>query len=361
MRNTSGHSSRESLLIINRQQFGYHIDTFYYCKYLRGTYDITYLCWDYGKPRIKMDGVSISYVSREGAKLLRYGRFLACALREFRSFTGIALLKYFPGCSLLRLSGRRKRVVLDIRSGTVARNAVVRFAKDAVLKFEARFFDHLTVISQSLARRLGLRDAVVHVVPLGAEVISECDKTFEDLRLIYVGALGRRIEETIIGLKEFLADEGKHVRCKYRIIGYGYRGEEHTLRDLCRQSDLEGIVEIVGFVPHGELVRYFDQSNIGVAYVPMTPYFDVQPPTKLFEYLLSGMPTIATATTENQRVIRRCNGVLIDSTVAGFRLGLREICRRRSEFSSREVRKSVSDCQWRQIVETNLLRYLQRL
>lgn len=361
MQKASSPNRRQSLLIINRQQFGYHIDTFYYCRYLREDYDIKYVCWDYAKPKVELSGVAVAYVSRKGSIAARNFRFVASALRELRDFSGIAILKYFPGCSLVPLLRRNVRVVLDIRSGTVGGSALIRLIRDAVLRCEARFFDHRTVISQALARRLKLRGAGVHIVPLGAEVISGNNKIVDDLRLVYVGALGRRIEDTITGLNEFLSDEGRQVRCTYKIIGYGYKGEVEKLRDLCQKLGLENTVEVLGFVPHDQLGQHFDQCNVGVAYIPMTPYFDVQPPTKLFEYLLSGMPAIATATTENKRIISRCNGVLIDASAAGFRSGLEEIYERRQEFDSERIRESVAEFRWNQIVQGNLLAYLRTL
>jgi nucleoside-diphosphate-sugar epimerase len=57
---------------------------------------------------------------------------------------------------------------------------------------------------------------------------------------------------------------------------------------------------------------YFDIHNIGVSYIPMLKCFDNQPPTKTFEYLLSGMPVIATATNANKDIINDVNGVLIN-------------------------------------------------
>jgi len=40
------------------------------------------------------------------------------------------------------------------------------------------------------------------------------------------------------------------------------------------------------------------------------PYYDCQPATKTFEYILSGMVCIATSTYENKKLINNINGVL---------------------------------------------------
>lgn len=41
----------------------------------------------------------------------------------------------------------------------------------------------------------------------------------------------------------------------------------------------------------------------------MTEYYDSQPPTKTFEYALSGLYVLATKTRENEKVITNDNGV----------------------------------------------------
>lgn len=38
-------------------------------------------------------------------------------------------------------------------------------------------------------------------------------------------------------------------------------------------------------------------------YVPITDYYEYQPPTKTFEYVLSGLLCLATATSSNKEVI----------------------------------------------------------
>lgn len=69
-------NSMKNLVIISQSQFGYHTDTYYYCKYLKEEYTITYLCWDHSLPKIEMDGVRVVYVNREGNALVRTLRFL---------------------------------------------------------------------------------------------------------------------------------------------------------------------------------------------------------------------------------------------------------------------------------------------
>jgi glycosyltransferase involved in cell wall biosynthesis len=350
---------KTSLLIVSRQQFGYHIDTLYYCRYLRDRFDVTYIGWDYGRPRIELDGVRVLYIQRESSRWLRYLSFLTQARHAAKRHRGVVFLVYFPGCALVTPRAARTRAVLDIRTGSVSRNALVRTIADAMLRAEARMFKHVTIITSGLAARLRLRPDCVHVVPLGADVLCTADKSFERLRLLYVGTLhNRRIQDTLLGLRLFLDGEGAGVECRYSIVGSGYRSEVEDLRAMATRLGLESCVEIVGQVPHSELPRFFEEANVGVSYIPMTDYFDVQPPTKTFEYLLAGMAVVATATTENKKVIGDENGVLIEAAPASFAAGLAEIHRGRQRFSSAASRRSVSANQWNLIVDRNLAPYL---
>jgi glycosyltransferase involved in cell wall biosynthesis len=357
---TAGESP--SLLILNRQQFGYHTDTYYYCEYLRRSFRITYLCWDYGKAKIEIDGVDVKYVSRDGAKWLRYWRFLKAAIDESRKAFDLVFVKYFPCSSLLRMFARGRRYILDIRTRSVVGNRVKLAASNTLLLVEARCFRHITVISDSLARSLALPRKRVHLLPLGAEIIATAPKSFEKMRLLYIGTLsGRRIHQTVRGFADFLADVGTRGDYEYVIIGSGFNREEEALRDLVSRLSLDGVVRVLGFLPRSELRPFFEEQNIGVAYIPMTAHFDTQPPTKLFEYLLAGLPVIATRTTENRRIITDSNGILVEDTADGFRDGLMRIRANLSSYSSDRIRAGAIRYSWSTIVQGNLRPYLKGL
>ena len=61
-----------NILIVNKEQYGYHIDTYKYCLYLSGKFNITYLCWDDNKNRIATEGISCVYLKRDGNVLNRF-------------------------------------------------------------------------------------------------------------------------------------------------------------------------------------------------------------------------------------------------------------------------------------------------
>jgi len=352
----------KNLLIINPNQFGYNNATYYYCNYLKEDYSITYLCWDHKLPKIDMAGVKVVYVNRRGNMIARSLRFLRYAFKELRNEPTIVFIKYFKIVSLaLRLLKPTYNYVLDIRTGSVHKNSSVRRLHDARLRFETRFFKNVTVISESLAEKLGLKHKA-HILPLGADIISKKNKSFDELNLLYVGTLyNRTIDNTIRGFKQFYDELKGQIPLSYIIIGSGPGNEEADLKNLITQLGLTEVVRIAGRIPHDQLMPHFDISNVGISYVPLTDYYDVQPVTKTFEYLLSGMPVIATNTSENRKVISQDNGVLIGETPEDFCSGLKEVFDRRQLFDSGTIRNTSMDYTWENIVQNNLKNYLEKI
>jgi glycosyltransferase involved in cell wall biosynthesis len=103
------------------------------------------------------------------------------------------------------------------------------------------------------------------------------------------------------------------------------------------------------------LGNIFDESNIGLSYIPITKYFDYQPPTKTYEYLLSGIPVIATNTNENKKIINNNNGILINDDIESIRKGFYIMYNNLSIYKSDEIRKSCLKFTWENIINNQLI------
>lgn len=351
---------KPELLILNRAQFGYHLGTYDQCKFAVTHLRITYVGFDKGLPRLHMKGVEIKYVAYKGRRLRRYLRLLAVWAREVRKFRGAIFVAYFPGCSLLRLIGPRARMIVDVRAGSISRNRRVRGWEDRLMRWECRRFRYISVVSQSLAERLHLPERKTHILPLGADPMWVEAKRFDRLDLLYVGTLdGRRIEDTVLGFERFLQDYGGKIALTYTVVGYSHNGELEKLRQMVRVKGLDDVVHLPGFVHRTHLQEVFGRCNVGVSYVPISDIYDCQPATKTFEYIFAGMPVIATATTENKKVVSRLNGVLIPDTPEGFYDGLEEVYARRREFDSGRIRSCCPESSWDRIVSSKFVPYIQ--
>ena len=84
----------------------------------------------------------------------------------------------------------------------------------------------------------------------------------------------------------------------------------------------------------------------------MTSYFDFQPATKTFEYLMAGMPVIATKTYENKQVITPLNGVLINDNADSFAQGITTIFHDIESFDEKTIRQTVQNYDWAKIVNS---------
>ena len=350
---------KHPLAIIISAQFGYNPATFYYCKYLRNIYDITCICWDHGLPRMMLEQVKVVYVNRAGGPL-RIFRLLAAISCHVRGRETILFLKYFKGVStILRFWYWPNPFVLDIRTGSVDPRSYRRFCQDLLLRIETLWFPHVTVISKSLAKRLHL-DHRATILPLGAEILSDTDKDFTVMRLLYVGTLfNRHIDRMLEGFISFCRKQKLADRARLTIIGTGKNNELDMLQNIVRQHGVEKSVSLLGQIPHDELGKYFNSHNVGISYIPMTSYYDVQPATKTFEYLLSGLAVIGTATSENKLVISETNGVLTGESPEEFADGLVLLLKKMDSFDSQQIRNTAMQYSWRRITD-NLDGYIQK-
>ncbi|PKQ66950.1 hypothetical protein BZG01_09110 [Labilibaculum manganireducens] len=355
--------TKKKLLLISPSQFGYLTDYYFYCRYLKDEYVITFLCFDEGLKKISISGVTVKYLPVDGNRILRYIRWLKFIFGEFRQqHYDIIFLYSFKFCSLLKIFSGRRLLVLDIRTGSVKENYLVNTIQNWRLRFESYFFNHITIISKGLINHLKISSSKCHWLPLGAEVLKDSNCGYNKLKLLYVGTLNhRRLQETVIGFSMFYKEYGDEIECSYNIFGFGSEKEERLLKDAIKELNLSKIVHFHGRKNLTEILDYYRESNIGVCYIPITPYFDFQPPTKTFEYILAGMVCIGTATVENSNLINEENGILCRDTSESFYEALQEYHQKRHLFKYDSVVSSLEDYRWDKIVNGNFKPYLNRL
>lgn len=355
------------LLILSRSPLHHLIDALKFCRYAAENNAVTCVTSD---RRIDMIDEAKSYsgesftiipVSTRGGVVARNLRYMRQCVRESWKGYDIIYLYYFPGCSLLRILIPRKLIILDIRSGCVLPGALNRALRNSLIRLEAKLFRHRAVISSGLAARLGLAGKA-HIVPLGADPVDMAPKTWGSLHLLYVGTLmGRRIEDTLAGFALFLRHCPLAGTIEYTVIGDGPPGQLQKLRDLARTLGLEQTVHFKGRINHDQLHPFFESCNVGVSYVPITPFYDHQPPTKTFEYLFAGMPVIATQTCENRKIITATNGTLIKDTPGEFCRGLVDIAQNCNHWNSSAIQSSVKEYSWEAIFHFNVLPHIASL
>lgn len=353
---------RRQLLLVSFEQFGYHIDTFEYCRHLGERYRITYLCPDQGLSRKSLAGVDVVYRSRPPFGKVELGLLVEAERLLSRGHFDAAFLRRTKFSFLLRIRHRRTPMVFDIRSGSIEEGRLARMVENGLLRMNAAFFSNITVVSKGLAQQLGLQNKA-HVLPLGADrqpVVTEPCRN--ELRLVYVGTFkNRRLERTVEGLGKFVRRGATDLPVCYTLVGFGSEEERMAIRNAAIATGLGDRVQVRGRVGREDLPALFAEHNVGVAFTPQVPWFEHQPSTKVFEYLQSGLLCIATDNEANREVISSVNGVLVSDSVGGFRRGLEEVVAKLPHWSPQEVANTIPGQTWEAIVTNNLAPYLERV
>ena len=347
------------LLIIAPYQFGELSDYYYWAKYatLEG-WRITYIGYKY-KNRVfkerKYPGVKVKSVMHINNRLILGMYFyLHCIIEILLGHHNNIVICRMPQCQLLARLFPKRNVILDVRTLSVSEDEKHRKKQDTSLIKIKNHFAKCTVISKGVGQRIGLP---YYLLPLGAEELSIKAKSFDKIRLFYIGTFNNRDLSTFIkGLALYQKETGKEAT--FDIVGGGTDNEEINLKNSVIYSGVKG-VSFHGYLTHEESKKFFDNCNIGVCYVPMKDYYQFQPPTKLYEYLLSGMAVLSTRTVSNVAVMSNHNGVLVDDNAVSVCNGLKELSSKMDTYSSSVIVDDSKKHHWKHIVNNNLLSLMQ--
>ncbi len=348
------------LLLIDKVPFGELTDLYKWCEYLRCDYNITVLTTRHKKKFWEMNGVNVIYVPFKFPHLVRGLIFIISAVWKSAFFKGPILVEYFKGCSVLKLLCPWRRMIMDVRTFSIEADSDVRSRADAGLRKESRRFDLVSTLSKGIAGKIGLD--TVRLLPLGADVISTEPKDYmSGLNLLYIGTFtNRKLDVMLRGIKLF-RDRHRNLPMSVDIVGDGLPGMLDGLKKLSAELGLDEIVKFHGYVPLTQVKPFFDRCNVGLSFVPITSYYEHQPPTKTFEYVLSGLFCIATATGANKEIITPENGLLIQDTPESLCDGLEQYLAIRSTINETTLRASLSDSNWNSIAHNYLVPILDEL
>ncbi|MHA1285501.1 MAG: glycosyltransferase, partial [Promethearchaeota archaeon] len=180
-----------------------------------------------------------------------------------------------------------------------------------------------------------------------------------DIVFIYVGTFNNRnIEVTV---ESFIELRKKYKNVKYIIIGNGIQREYEKIKNLCEMNKKLGLI-FVGYIPYTYISNFLKIAKIGVAYIPMQEKYNYQPTTKLFDYLLAGIPVIATKTYANMKVFKnKFHGILVNDRKEEFLNGMIYMIKNINKFDCYKIFESAQSYSWESITRKKLAKYLEKI
>lgn len=335
----------KSILFVFQSQIGYGSNYYDYVRYLVDLgYRVGVVCLDSGKKKVSFDdNVELLYLTNKN--IIQYRLALMWNAVKLQKKYDFVVLNQMSGLWFGSLFIPYRKRFLYLRTGSVASSRIKRFLQDVDNRIQIFAFRKILVLSNLLADKFRIPEHKRVVFPLGAEELAKNEKTYSDgIRLLYVGTFNNRhIEETIEGLSLFLTHNtvlGRQV--SYDIVGGGSNVEESRLKQSIQIHKLQDVVRIHGYLTHDEAIPLFETCNVGVCHVPIDERYDVQPPTKIYEYALSGLVCLATATLASKELISINNGILYPDTANGFCIALETYLERRFEYKTDVIKKTLS-------------------
>lgn len=354
-----GNNIRKNVLFIVPTQYGYHTDSYKYCELLGEKYDVSYIGLSMNKPVRESKKVDVLLAKTGRFFFWRYALLKAAwRLNRKKRFDKIFIYA-FPLCSLFILLFPKEKMIMDIRTSFIE-GKIKSFILNRIIGLESKLFNNISVISLGIIDFLSLNRGKCHLLPLGGDDVPYYDKEMDTISLLYVGTFyDRHIEKTVEGLSLF-RQQNANIKIEYTIIGIGSVGEVQKIIDAISAYGLKEVVHYVGEKRHEELVPFYKTHNVGVSYIPLTPYYDCQPPTKTYEYLLNTMAVLATPTTENKKLVNKSNGVLLAGDSAeDFANGIRLLYEKRKSFDFKGIYTNAKKYSWDNILNNYLINIVE--
>lgn len=158
----------------------------------------------------------------------------------------------------------------------------------------------------------------------------------QNLRLVYVGFLTklRGLDLLIEAAAEYIKMGNDPASIKIDIVGKG--AERESLIDLVKQLHLEQSVTIHGWLDHQQVDELMAEANVGALTYRVCPHWNHTIPNKIFDYMLAGLPVLATEVTPIKRIINETESGLVCRD-----LDVRDIAEKLQRLRSPELRATM--------------------
>jgi glycosyltransferase involved in cell wall biosynthesis len=216
------------------------------------------------------------------------------------------------------------KFIIHSTSYPIAKKKIKVIKKFILFSVQAIFLNKIIIQSEELKKKyLGIKSLKkTCVVPIGfnKKIMYPLKKNIKyRLRkilniaenysvLIYSGSMDkiRELDKLIFALAIL-----KTFNCDFKMLLVGNGDNLNNIKRLVKKLDLDKSLIFTGRVKHNRMMYYYGLSDIGISFIPINDNFNFNPPLKTFEYLSCGLPTIATSTESNTKIITDgFNGIL---------------------------------------------------
>ncbi len=113
---------------------------------------------------------------------------------------------------------------------------------------------------------------------------------------------------------------------------------------------------MVGKVEYTEIPKRLAHYDIGLSYIPCTPWFNNQPPLKTLEYMSVGLITVATKTAAHTEIWDKLpTELLTDDSVEGYSMGIQYAIDNVEIVDRESLRKVASLYSWNNLVKNKII------
>jgi glycosyltransferase involved in cell wall biosynthesis len=283
--------------------------------------------------------------------------------------------RYFSLIKILSLCDAK--FIYHLLSYPISLSRLKTIKQMLIIFIQCLLMDRIIVQSDELKKKMiGIRSLKkTYVIPVGfnKRYIYPIDKTkAHNLRrllkikedqplLVYCGVIAKSRQLNLL-LEAFRKVYEIIKGAKLLIIGDG-----DALEELKRFAITIGVTNntiFTGRVPHHEVVNYIGIGDIGISFIPINENYNYNPPLKTYEYLGCGLPTIATSTESNRRIIKDgYNGILVDDTPAEIANAAVDLLNNETKrfMLASNARKSVLNNDFKHITKTALIPFYKGL
>jgi hypothetical protein len=177
------------------------------------------------------------------------------------------------------------RIFLDIRSVYVGSFTFNYFFTNFLMKLSSLFYDYTYIINSLLIHKIGIRNAIV--LPIGIDNrVFKLNKKINSFKFIYLGTLNR---EGLLNFFKLFCETVIIYKLNYNLTIYTEDNIENYLQIFKKYPS---IIKYSGALQRNNLFEEIYKYDIGISPIPLNSIYDLQPHTKLFEYLQCGLPHI---------------------------------------------------------------------